>query len=161
MNEVLLQIKALTNGDPLLTAVIVGVLTLTLIGLVGYMLKDVPAKLLSWLSSLLFVRLTIDDSHQARTEVFNKLSFLISNTTIPFFSRSISEAVYYDYSVSYDGRVSVKSIGYGMHLFKYGGCFMLATRSKVDSTMAYDTITVSAPWWAKDKHQPDKKVIVA
>lgn len=85
MNEVLLQIKALTNGDPLLTAVIVGVLTLTLIGFVGYILKDVPAKLLSWLNCLLFVRLTIDDSHQARTEVFNKLSFLISNTTIPFF----------------------------------------------------------------------------
>ncbi|MGL4222742.1 MAG: AAA family ATPase, partial [Shewanella sp.] len=77
MNEVLLQIKALTNGDPLLTAVIVGVLALTLIGLAGYMLKDVPAKLLSGLSSLLFVRLTIDDSHQARTEIFNKLSFLI------------------------------------------------------------------------------------
>ncbi|MDT3274206.1 AAA family ATPase [Shewanella sp. SP2S2-4] len=151
MNEVLLQIKALTNGDPLLTAVIVGVLTFTLIGLVGYMLKDVPAKLLSGLSSLLFVRLTIDDSHQARAEVFNKLSFLISNTTIPFFSRSISEAVYFDYSASYDGRVSVKSIGYGMHLFKYAGCFMLASRTKVDSTMAYDSITVSAPWWAKDK----------
>lgn len=39
MNEVLLQIKALTNSDPLLTAVIVGVLTFTLIGLVGSTLR--------------------------------------------------------------------------------------------------------------------------
>jgi len=151
VNELLLQIKALTNGDPLLTAVIVGILTLTLSGLVGYMLKGIFAKMLSWISSLLFIRLTIDDSHQARTEVFNKLSFLISNTTIPLFSRSISEAVYYDYSASYDGRISVKSIGYGMHVFKYDGCLMLATRSKVDSTMPYDTITITAPWWSKDK----------
>ncbi|QDF74067.1 MULTISPECIES: AAA family ATPase [Shewanella] len=151
MNEVLLQIKALTNGDPLLTAVIVGVLTFALIGLTGYILKDIFTKVFSWLGSLLFIRLTIDDSHNARTEVFNKLSFLISNTTIPLFSRSISEAVYFDYSVNYDGRISVKSIGYGMHLFKYQGCYMLATRSKVASTMAYDTITVIAPWWAKDK----------
>ncbi|MCL1042876.1 AAA family ATPase [Shewanella marisflavi] len=151
MNEVLLQIKALTNGDPLLTAVIVGVLTFALIGLTGYILKDIFTKVFSWLGSLLFIRLTIDDSHNARTEVFNKLSFLISNTTIPLFSRSISEAVYFDYSVNYDGRISVKSIGYGMHLFKYQGCYMLATRAKVASTMAYDTITVIAPWWAKDK----------
>ncbi len=151
MNEVLLQIKALTNCDPLLTAVIVGVLTFALIGLTGYILKDIFTKVFSWLGSLLFIRLTIDDSHNARTEVFNKLSFLISNTTIPLFSRSISEAVYFDYSVNYDGRISVKSIGYGMHLFKYQGCYMLATRAKVASTMAYDTITVIAPWWAKDK----------
>ena len=151
MNELLLQVTTLTNGDPLLTAVIVGVLTLTLTGLVAYILKDIPAKILGWISSLLFIRLTIDDSQQARTEIFNKLSFLISNTTVPLFSRSISEAVYFDYSASYDGLISVKSIGYGMHVFKYDGCFMLATRSKVASTAAYDTITVAVPWWSKDK----------
>ena len=149
MNELLLYVKSLTNGDPLLSAVIVGVLTFTLCGLVLYLLKDLPAKLISSLSSMLFVRLTIDDSHSSRTEVFNKLSFEISNNTLPMFSRSISEAVYYDYNANYDGRISVKSIGYGIHLFKYQGSLMMARRTKIDSTMPYDRITITAPWWSK------------
>ncbi|GGI73861.1 AAA family ATPase [Shewanella gelidii] len=151
MNELILQIRALTNEDPLLTAVIVGILLFIFAGLLGYMLKDVPAKIVRSISRLLFLRLTIDDSHTSRTEVFNKLSYLISNTTIPLFSRSISQAVYIDYSASYDGLISVKSIGYGTHLFKYDGSLMMATRTKIDSSMPYDSIQVSAPWWSKGK----------
>lgn len=143
IQELLSVVTDLTKTSPVVSAAMVGAITMSISGLVVYLMRDVPSKLYRALVNFMFTVLVVDDSEYLNKETFNSLAIIISNNVIPLLSRSISESSYYKHGDIDPLLVRGVSVGYGNHIFMFSGKILMARRSKVDTgTNPYDSLRV-------------------
>lgn len=143
ITELLNTVSEFTKSSPVVGAAMAGAITMAVSGLVIYIMRDIPSKIYRGVVDFMFTKLTIDNSEHMNKETFNSLAIIISNNVIPLLSRTISESSYYKHEVNESFIIRDVSIGYGSHLFRFGGKLMLARRIKIDAgTNPYDSLRV-------------------
>lgn len=143
ITDIINSVSELISSSPAAGVAIAGAVAMTASGLVAYIIKDVPMGIFRSFKSFILTELIVDDSTYLNKETFSTLAILISKSTIPLLSRSMSESSFYSSTSDTYDLVRDVSIGYGSHIFKYKGCYLYAYRSKVDSgTKPYDRLRV-------------------
>lgn len=149
------DIHAMLDSNPAIQTAIAGAVALAISGAIGYAMRDVPVKILGGVKWLFIITSQIDDSKWERREIFNRTCDALLDASIPIFTRTFSESVYYeekDETSDEWQRVNNLSLGYGKTVCFVSGCILFVGRYKTDqNTNPFDTVHISTFIWNKAK----------
>ena len=152
LESIIAFVTNLTGGDTVLTATIMGAVTVSLSGAVGFVLWKAPKIIFYKLLSFSKTSFSINTSQWDNLRAYEKLDQLAYNHAISFFSRQLSLGVLLDrtekteYGHNKSIFLRVNTLGLGDHLMYWEGSLFGVTKKRLDShgDSIHEEITISS-----------------